>query len=432
MVPVAPPQSTPSESEADHGASPRPAAPGHDAAPSSAPRRPRVPLAARWGALALVAVVVAEATCRVEEWVRYGTPLLSRAASHDDLFVVDADGAHARPGTHFGKWRINGLGTRGPDAAAAKPRRTLRLITVGASETFGLYESAGREYPRQLEDTLRARRVCAAGWNVEVLNAALAGMSLPTITQDVRSRLQRLSPDVVVIYPTPVGYLDYSLPRPRAPRPGPVEPLPFTRALHLRIVDRISNQPKVVFPSVVATWLRRRMTEQARRALPVSDRFETVPPDRLAAFDADLRAVVGSVRAIGATPLLGTHANAFLRGAPDSVRLASWERFYPRASGTTLIAFEAAAREVTARVARDSGVTVADVARTLASEPSAVAFADFSHFTDHGAARAAAAVADAAAKVAGPRCGSAVSASTNRSHTEHNHHFVGGSAVTAR
>ena len=432
MAPAAPPQVTPSESDADRSVLLRSAAPGHDAAPPDRPRRRGAALAARWGALALVAVVVAEATCRVEEWVRYGTPILSRAASHDDLLVVDADGAHARPGAHFGKWRINGLGTRGPDAAAAKPARTLRVVTVGASETFGLYESAGREYPRQLEDTLRARGVCAPGWNVEVLNAALAGMSLPTIAQDVQSRLRRLSPDVVTIYPTPVGYLDNTLPRPRAPRPGPVEPLPLTRALHLRFVDRIANQPRVILPSVLAAWYRRRVTEQARETLPASDRFETVPPDRLAAFEADLRTVVGAVRAIGATPVLGTHANAFLRGAPDPVRLASWERFYPRATGATLLAFETAAREVTVRVARDSAVTLADVAQGLAAAPSATAFADFSHFTDHGAALAAAAVADAAAKVAAPRCGAPLDAVARGSQGEINHHFVGGSAVTAR
>ena len=431
MAPAAPPKVPSIESDADPGASRRSATTAAGAAPTAPPRR-RATLAARWAGLALVGVGVAEATCRVEEWVRYGTPIFSRAASHDDLLVVDADGAHARPGAHFGKWRVNGLGTRGPDAAAVKPPRTLRLVTAGASETFGLYESAGREYPRQLEDTLRARGVCGAGWNVEVLNAALAGMSLPTIVQDVHGRLRRLSPDVVMIYPTPVGYLDYALPRPRAPRPGPVAPLPFTRALHLRVVDRITSQPKLILPPVVATWLRRRMTDDAREGIPAADRFTTVPPERLAAFDADLRAAVGAVRAIGATPLLGTHANAFLRGAPDPVRLASWERFYPRATGATLIAFETAARAVTERVARDSGVTVADVAGRLAAAPSSSAFADFSHFTDHGAALAAASVADATAKLAASRCGGPANAGAGGSHGGVDHHFVGSSAVTVR
>ena len=432
MASTAPPQVT-EVSPADA----LPAAPGVPAGteqpPPPAPSRGAS--AVRWGGLAILFVAAAEVTCRVEERVRYGTPLLSRAAAYDDLMVVDADGAHGRPNVHFGKWRMNAVGTRGPEVAAAKPAGVLRIVAVGASETFGLYESAGQEYPRQLEDTLRARGVagmCGGRGGVAVLNAALAGMSLPTIAQDVETRLRRLSPDVVVIYPTPTGYLDNALPRPRAPQPGAAPPLPATRAFRLRFVDRIRNQPKAILPAAVLTWLRRRDTERARAAV-VGARFTTVPADRMAAYEADLRRVVGAVRAIGAEPVLGTHANAFMRGGPiDAALLASWERFYPRTTGPTLIAFESAARTVTERVARDSAAAVADIAARLSREPSRSAFVDFSHFTDHGAAVTAAVVAEATAEVAATRCGSVAQRTPRRSNSEQSHHRVGGSTVTAR
>src|SRR5580704_16764560 len=103
---------------------------------------------------------------------------------------------------------------RGPDIPLAKPPGTLRVVTAGASETFGLYESPDREFPRQLEDTLRAR-LC--GDPVEVLNAAIFGMSLPTLEQDLRLRVRPLDPDVVVLYPTPVQYLNDAMPMSATP-----------------------------------------------------------------------------------------------------------------------------------------------------------------------------------------------------------------------
>ena len=431
MASTAPPQVT-EASSADASA----AAPGVPASGEPLARRPSPGArAVRWGGLALLLVAAAEVTCRIEEVVRYGTPVLSRAAAYDDLMVVDSDGAHGRPNVHFGKWRMNAVGTRGPEVAATKAPGMLRVIAVGASETFGLYESAGQEYPRQLEDSLRARGmagVCGGRGGVEVLNAALAGMSLPTIAQDIESRLRHLSPDIVVIYPTPTGYLDNALPRPRAPRPGAAPPLPATRALRLRFVDRIRNQPKALLPAAVVTWLRRRDTERSRAAVGGA-RFTTVPPDRMAAYEADLRRVVGAVRAIGAEPVLGTHANAFMHGGPpDAALLTSWERFYPRTTGPTLIAFESAARTVTERVARDSAAPVADIARRLARESNRAAFVDFSHFTDYGAAVAAASVADATAKAAAVRCGVPPDARLGQSRGELNRHIVGGSAVTVR
>lgn len=369
--------------------------------------RARTVTAARAGLLALLFGFALEATCRIEDRVRYGTPLLSRATSHADLMVVDSDGAHGRPGVHFGKWSMNALGMRGPDVAVAKAPRTMRVVTVGASETFGLYESAGREYPRQLEDTLRRRLAagaCGSTDRVEVLNAALAGMSLPTIAHDVRVRLRRLAPDVVVIYPTPAGYLDNSPPRGRAVAGGPAEPLPWSAALRPRAVTRLRDQVKLAVPEALATWIRRREAADARRSIPADSLFETLPRERLALFEAALRRVIGETRAIGAEPVVATHANSFLgRRSRDAATLASWEKFYPRARGDIILAFEDAARDVTARVARDSAVAIADVAARLATADDA--FADFVHFTDVGAAHAAGELASPTLAAAGAACG---------------------------
>jgi hypothetical protein len=123
-------------------------------------------------------------------------------------------------------------------------------------------------------------------------------------------------------------------------------------------------------------------------------RFNTAPEDRLAAFDNDVRRTVGTIDSIGAVSVLMTHANRFV-GLPlsDSPMLTAWEKFYPRATGRTIVAFDSLADLRTAAVAADSGTVLVDLARVLTRDPDA--FADFSHFTDRGAALIAKAATDA-------------------------------------
>src|SRR5207249_6406489 len=77
-----------------------------------------------------------------------------------------------------------------PDKLAAK----LRIACIGASETFGLYEETGNEWPRQFERVLRKKSIEA-----EVINAALAGMSLPQRLIHFQNRLLPFRPDAVIL-----------------------------------------------------------------------------------------------------------------------------------------------------------------------------------------------------------------------------------------
>ena len=344
-----------------------------------------------WLLIALVVTVVIELTCRVEDWVMYRMPLTSPYRSLDDLVIRDARGMHGRPNAQFEKWTMNDLGMRGPPAASLPAPGTVRVVTVGASETFGLRESAGKEYPRQLEDSLNtrdARTICSAPRGFEVLNAAFAGMSLPTIEQDVRLRLAALSPSIIVVYPTPAGYLDDQLPSPAKPdsTAAPSAEPSARRALYPRAVGRLREQIKQAVPEAIRTALRERQTRAMVAARPAGWRFETVPVDRVQRYDADLRRLIGTIRRIGAKPVLVTHANEFM-GRPDADHemLVAWEKFYPRATGRTIISMDSVARETTLRVGADSGVVTVDAARALAAAPLS-AFGDFVHFTDSGAA----------------------------------------------
>ena len=86
-----------------------------------------------------------------------GCPSPSPYGSEVDLVMHDSLGMHGRPGAQYLKWTLNALGTRGPEVSPRPGPGVLRVVATGASETFGQSEGPGREYPRQLEDSLRAR-----------------------------------------------------------------------------------------------------------------------------------------------------------------------------------------------------------------------------------------------------------------------------------
>jgi hypothetical protein len=258
-----------------------------------------------------------------------------------------------------------------------------------------LYETPAREYPRQLEDSLSAalaQLACGPATRparVEVVNSALPGMSLPTVTLDVKHRIATLDPDIVVYYPTPSQYLDELAPGSVPLRPQAADTRPsLTRALYPRSVSRLRSQLKSMLPDFVQTWVRQREVTKVLRRKPAGWQFTAVPDDRVELFERDLRIMVGTIRATGAVPVLATNSNAFVGSDPAGADvLYAWERFTPRATGQVILAFDSVGRDIVRRVGRDSAVAVAEVDRSVQGR---AAFADFLHYTDKGASEVAA------------------------------------------
>lgn len=352
-------------------------------------------LAAGAALLALIGVG-AEATVRVEDWIQYGTPLQSGATAVSDLSVADATGRHPAAGSSFRKWHINSLGTRGPEPDPAQ--RDHRVLLLGASESFGLYESPGQEFARQLADSLRA-----AGCPADVLNAAFPGMSLPTVEQDLRLRLDTTGARVAIYYPTPPQYVDDVPPQPVRRNPkgdGTLHLSPWRSRFLVRARDGI----KGMLPRGLQDVLRQRDIASARARWSADSLYRTVPEDRLSQFDADLRHLVGTMKSLGMRPVLVTHANAFLGAHPAADdRLRAWERFYPRATGATLVAFDSAANTRIRRIAEDSGAVLVDAWAGFHAHVADSVFADFSHFTDRGAATMASFLRPGVSKALGCR-----------------------------
>lgn len=320
-----------------------------------------------------------ELTVRLDDWARFGVPITSGATHIMDLRVTDSLGRHARPGAVYRKFKINNLGFRGPDVTDESLRELPLVVVTGASESFGMFESPGREWPRQLADSLGAR--CAPASAI-VLNAAFAGMSLPTVRQDIERRIAPLGPELIIYYPQPTQYLFERVPRPAPASTEPPEPL---SPWNLRALPRLREDFKGMLPGALLDLNRQRETEALREA--GESLFTSLPLERLDTLETHLRALVGTVRRAGAEMafVVPRHRLADTTSVENQRWLRAWERINPKAPGHMILEFFDEGEARIRRVAADSGVQLIDPPFSPGSARN-LEFADPNHFTDAGAA----------------------------------------------
>lgn len=98
---------------------------------------------------------------------------------------------------------INGSGFRGPEFEREKKPGTLRVITLGASSTFGYHDRDDETYPHYLRDTLEQYLVhhnCGAYTAVEVINFGIPHHTSENIVALFEAEALPLHPDVVTFY----------------------------------------------------------------------------------------------------------------------------------------------------------------------------------------------------------------------------------------
>lgn len=336
-----------------------------------------------------VALVTWEVCARLDDVITAGAPFFG-PYDNSVLYTMDALGMRGRPHARYLKWHLNSLGYRGPEL----PERGARVVCLGSSETFGLYEALDKEYPRQLEARLNQRGGEGA---YAVLNAAYPGMSMLTTGRRLPELLERVKPQVVVIYPSFTGYIEPPDPKavPRAPKPSRLP----------RIAARMETVLRAALPEWLQAGVRRWQIEREARHLRVMDRL---PEEHVARFRADLQAVVDMVVARGARVVLVTHATRFgARVAPEEESvLVAWRKFYPVLAPGGFLDMEERMNAVVRAVAEERGLGLADAARRMPT--GARYFAEFVHFTDEGAGRLADLVTAAVFSSAGgadPRSG---------------------------
>ncbi len=335
----------------------------------------------------MIFFVVLELSARVDDALTYGASFW-RTYSRDVLITRDAIGRRGRPGARYQKWRLNSLGYRGPELQPS----TIRLVCFGASETFGLYEAEGQEYPRQLERELNSR----AGKDVfQVVNVAVVGETIATATLRVPEVVDQIHPSYAIIYPSVATYIWLpwvgEAPVSESPRKAN---LPQTRQkFQLRITERIHNLLKQALPSVIQTKLRQLEIEKdiAQNHYPVMER---VPEENVLRFRKDLLRLVGSLRARDVEPLLVTHATLFGKQLSESDRdmLVAWRKSGPMLREEGFLDMERRMNAAIRKVASEEHVVLIDAAEKI--PPGREYFGDFVHFTSTGARIMACCLAD--------------------------------------
>ncbi|MFQ5697749.1 MAG: SGNH/GDSL hydrolase family protein, partial [Myxococcota bacterium] len=94
--------------------------------------------------------------------------------------------------------RINNLGFRGRDVTRTKPENTTRIVTLGASSTFGFKDADDETYPYYLERMLRER--FGGSRRFEVINLGIAHLTSTQIGNLFEGEALPLDPDIVTFY----------------------------------------------------------------------------------------------------------------------------------------------------------------------------------------------------------------------------------------
>lgn len=116
----------------------------------------------------------------------------SKYFPHEKKWTQRPDGKGTLPVT------INGEGFRGEEFTVEKPPGTVRILTLGASSTFGYHDGDDETYPFLLERDLQA--TAAPGVTYEVINFAIPHATTDNVIAMFLNEGLRLSPDVVTFY----------------------------------------------------------------------------------------------------------------------------------------------------------------------------------------------------------------------------------------
>ena len=324
--------------------------------------------------LAALFVLTLEIAARVDDWVHYGAPLFKRY-EFDRLFQVDARGLHGAANAQYLRWRLNAEGLRGEDVRPDTGQ--IRILTYGASETFGIFEENGKEYPRTLERELNNRTIPD---HYEILNAGLPGMRVGSGIALFKELASRFNPSVVVIYPTPTHYIGVS--RPYCNRPP--KPIWVNSDLWpgIRIGDKLREEFKKIVPPIVQHEMRKISIRWQTRDQFLLDQVDKIS---LEAFQTDLTCAIDAAHTLGVKPILVTHANRFGKNhfGDDAFRLTQWRQQYPELREEGFLDLEQRANEIVRTLAKTQDVPLVDADKEMSGETKW--FADHVHFTNEGA-----------------------------------------------
>ncbi|HEX5358059.1 MAG TPA: SGNH/GDSL hydrolase family protein [Aquabacterium sp.] len=325
-----------------------------------------------YGALGLATM---EMAARIDDAINEDAPLW-KPYTISSVFQPSPFGREGKPNARFGKWTMNEWGYRGPSPQAGR----INVVTFGASETFGIYESPDHEYPRVLETRLNE---AAGAQRYNVINLAIPGVRIGRWGYLDRG-IKQFKAKVVVIYPSPANYIGSE--KPLCDQPSSPVPDQIGIKDRIRLTGKVEQLSKKVLPPSIMTMWRQHDIAKSVQGITVVDK---VPESNIQSFKTDLACAVRTAHQAGAQVLLATHATYFGTTLRDSDRpmMTAWRRFYPELKEEGFIDLEQRTNAAIKELAQEMDLEMVDVDKAIPPGPDN--FADFVHFTDAGAARMA-------------------------------------------
>ena len=323
--------------------------------------------AIRMAGLVVVFAAAWEVCARVDDRWSEGAPLFRRY-DQSTLTTTDEYGFTGRPNARYSKWRMNALGFRGDEVQWDR----VRILCIGASETFGLYEPEGMEFPVQLERELNHR---VGSERYQVVNAGLPGQSLSSFSRRAEKVTREVRPSVAVIYPSLAIYID--------PPPEKYVPSsdPGTRTFQFRIGGKLYALLNDHVPEFLQTAATRIAINVKMRHRAVLKR---IPESSVIRFRNDLSRLLDQLKSNQVDPLLVTHATRFGKTIRpgDEPMLVAWRALYPELEESGFLDMEARLNQVIRTEATIRNLKLVDAARWLSGPDN---FVEFVHFTPRGA-----------------------------------------------
>lgn len=339
---------------------------------------------------AAVAAMCLELAARLDDRLTYGAPFWSRYDA-DILRSNDDDGLVRNvPGARFEKWRINDLGFRGGATSLEKPAGHRRVACLGQSESFGLFEREGGEWPAQLARLLGARHSDA-----EVINVSVVGLRREARQRYIDKYVLPTHPDVLVLYFNVLSDASYREADDQGIDTGAPAIVSTAVSLRdrvptLRVLPKLRRRVRAAIPDRIwnpfRAW-RVGRTVQRLEATTLGSRLplDALPEEVVASFDHHLRMIISAQRERGVAPVLATYPTLGSAANRSRYRLAFLEQrvWHPELSDLGMIDAAAKLNDTVRRVARELAVPLADI--DVAMPKTTEYFADYVHYTDAGA-----------------------------------------------
>lgn len=355
----------------------------------------KVILTVRFGSAFLAFFVSMELCARIDDRFKYQAPIFG-AYGPDLLRGTDKDGiSHNVPNSRFEKWEINNFGFRGDPLAPVKRNEVKRIVCLGTSESFGLYEDPNMEWPAQLKALLQNDK------RYEVINASVIGLGIEGFIPYFKKYIFHLQPDTVILYVNPYFYLGSKI-KERERRGNRPSSQNITNELSKKTKNRISDRlkprsiPKIIqvikqhIPqSLLKTYQVWNMSRQVRgleeSLLKGKSPLDVVPREYLESFELDMKNLVNFVKhhriqvILGTYPTLATKEN--LKYHPEIFLDA--RRFTIWFSLNGMIEASNRFNDVLRLVAEKTGVCLVDSSRNVPKNIQY--FGDNVHYTNEGA-----------------------------------------------